>query len=119
MLDWEDALGEVHGSFAAVVQRVSGHDPDGAGIRANPSGGGGPPGGEADVAKIAGNPDPAEAGLENPSAVVVWEPAPGLIANEAPAECGILKPTTARKRTPAKADAVGTPAVSVAADGEP
>src|SRR5271163_4452231 len=118
-LDRKDALGQVHGSFSANVQRMDRHDTDGAGVRANPSGGGGPPGGEAAATKIAGNPDPAEAGVENPAAVVVREPAPGLIANEAPAECGILKPATARKRTPAKADAVGTPAVTVAADGEP
>src|SRR5277367_4555957 len=95
------------------------HDSDGAGVRANPSGGGGSPGGEAGIAKIAGNPNPTEARLENPAAVVVREPAPGLIADESPAECGVLKPATTRKRAPAKADAVRTPAVTVAADGKP
>src|SRR5271170_1700723 len=112
-LDWKDALGQVHGSFSTIVERVSRHDSDGASVRANPGDGGRPPGGEADVAKIAGNPNPAEAGLENPAAVVVGEPAPRLIANEAPTERGILKPATTRKRAPAETNAIGTPAVTV------
>src|SRR5580698_11112573 len=64
------------------------------------------------AAERVGRPKPAERGIEEPAAVVIRRPTPGLIADERHSDRRIVEPVAAVERRPAETDAVGTPAVS-------
>src|SRR4029077_18255485 len=65
-------------------------------------------------------PNPTQAGMENPTAVVIRQPAPRLTADESPAsERWVEIPLTHLKRIPTKRNAIRPPAITEAVNGIP
>lgn len=95
------------------------NEASGALFAAYPSDGGGMESGSAAGINRPRRPNPANARLEKPRAVMIGEPAPRLIADKAPTEEGILEPATVCKGRPSQADAERLPAVTKAGDGKP
>src|SRR5713101_1512228 len=73
----------------------------------------------AHSAKTKRRPKKSKSRLEEPSAVMKRQPAPGLIPQECPSEERIIKPVTVTEWRPAHADPVGPPTVAVTANGKP
>src|SRR5215831_6225320 len=68
----------------------------------------------------AGIPHPSEPWLENPPAIVIWQPAPRLRANKHPiVKKRIEIPISHLKWIPAERNSVGSPAVAIPCDRIP
>src|SRR5579863_1531893 len=64
-------------------------------------------------------PHKSKTRLEEPTAVMVGQPAPGLIPHERPPEEGIVEPIAVAERRPAHPNAIGLPTVTVPSHGKP
>ncbi len=120
----EYSPGEVDRCFAANIERMSRDQADQARLlRANPYARDRTPGcGPTEIhaaAEAAGRPQPAKHRIKNPSAVMIWQPAPGLVADERRAENRIHEPTAVRERGPSETHTVGSPAIALADDRVP
>src|SRR4029434_10357769 len=69
--------------------------------------------------RARGTPHPSHARPEQPSAVVIGQPAPHLAADEAPSKQRVEVPRTVIEWRPAKANAIRPPAISVSRYGKP
>src|SRR5229473_320582 len=87
---------------------------------ANPNSRDGAPG-DAPVpnSETSRRPYPSKTGLEDPSAEVIRQPTPRLVADKRPAEDRIGIPVAVIERRPSEANAVRPPAVTVAGNGIP
>jgi len=112
----ENAASQIDGRFAANIERVGRHDAEQAGAIANE---GASHGQIACESVSTRRPEPAEARIKNPAAVVIGQPAPRLIANETEAPERIVVPASISKRAPAHTDAIRAPAVAESRDGVP
>lgn len=112
-----DALRQVHRRFAADVERMAGHYANIISGAHKSRGDGMEFSGWQASPESGGSPEPTDARLKDPAAVVVREPAPRLISDEGPSERGIEKPVAVIEGRPADAGSKGAPAVAKTADG--